>query len=143
MNETLFGDVCGRCLGPADRDRTCIPRLGGMCTIHCATARHPDTENQANVIVQHTMNLYERASDVSLWNVACRTIPFSLFSNCCYFYQLSWQLSRLLMPSWPLDISPCLTTPNFRLKHAKKSVELVEMERANHPCFRYSRASTA
>jgi hypothetical protein len=27
-----------RC-GPADRNRTCIPRLGGMCTIHCATAR--------------------------------------------------------------------------------------------------------
>jgi len=25
--------------GPADRNRTCIPRLGGMCTIHCATAR--------------------------------------------------------------------------------------------------------
>jgi hypothetical protein len=24
--------------GPADRNRTCIPRLGGMCTIHCATA---------------------------------------------------------------------------------------------------------
>ncbi len=24
--------------GLADRNRTCIPRLGGMCTIHCATA---------------------------------------------------------------------------------------------------------
>ena len=22
---------------PLDRNRTCIPRLGGVCTIHCAT----------------------------------------------------------------------------------------------------------
>ena len=27
--------------GPPDRNRTCIPRLGGMCTIHCATGRWP------------------------------------------------------------------------------------------------------
>jgi hypothetical protein len=28
-----------RLSGPSDRNRTCIPRLGGMCTIHCATER--------------------------------------------------------------------------------------------------------
>ena len=28
-----------RLFGPPDRNRTYIPRLGGMCTIHCATGR--------------------------------------------------------------------------------------------------------
>ena len=74
----MSSDGVGRFFGLLDRNRTCIARLGGVCTIHYATRR------SADILTPCLLCRLERICGPSGGEV-CRIIrPFLLLEVACH-----------------------------------------------------------